>query len=290
MAYPSTISSFSNPIPTDRLNSPSHSSVETAQNTGLTELQTYIGVITGANASAIGTLIYDVKALGSDGGGHVQTAIKGGTGQTTYTKGDILVAQSSSTLSRLTVGEDNQILSSNSSVASGLNWVATSTNKVNVSASILGRFSIIGESSLMTAVAIPGSVLGLNNAVRTTVYVNKWDANQNTSSVIARAIYGNNIVASVVFGTNITVTENVGGTFIYTLMGNAGVSAQRGILEVKMGNQQYINNAIPASSVIAIFQYSTGTASVNSSAPQTLGMTIQGPSGDGFTVGGTIVE
>src|SRR3990167_1137252 len=119
MPYPSTISAFTNPQATDRLNSPSHSSIESAQNTGLTELQTFVGT---TNASAVGTLIYDIRAAGSDGGGHVQTANKGGTGQTSFSKGDILVAQSSSVISKLAIGANNTDLTASSGDSVGMKW------------------------------------------------------------------------------------------------------------------------------------------------------------------------
>lgn len=124
MAYPSTLTSFTNPLPTDRLNGPSHSSIETAQNTGLTEIQTFVGTL----ASTAGTIIYDVRSPSSDGGGHVQTAIKGGTGQTTFSKGDILVASNSSALSRLAVASDGAVLKTNSSTATGVEWGAVPGN------------------------------------------------------------------------------------------------------------------------------------------------------------------
>lgn len=128
--YPSTLTSFTNPSPLDRLNSPSHSSIETAQNNALVGLQTFIGVTTGANASAIGTILYDVKAAGSNGGGHVQTANKGGTGQTQYAKGDILVAQSSSVLTKLAVGGNETVLVADSTTATGVKWGAAPTINV----------------------------------------------------------------------------------------------------------------------------------------------------------------
>jgi len=127
MSYPSTISSFTNPNPTDRLNNPSHSSIESAQNAGLTELQTFIGT---TNSSMLGTLIYDIRSPQSDGGGHVQSANKGGTGQTTYSKGDILIASSSSVLTKLAIGLDTQVLTANSAMATGIYWA---TRPVGVS-------------------------------------------------------------------------------------------------------------------------------------------------------------
>lgn len=119
MVWPSTLSSFTDPSPTDRLSTTPHSSIETAQNNGIRELQAFVGT----NASAVGTLIYNIRATASDGGGHVQTANKGGTGQTTYAKGDLLVATSSSVLAKLAVSSvEGYALVSDSSQAAGMRW------------------------------------------------------------------------------------------------------------------------------------------------------------------------
>ena len=118
MPYPSTVTSFTNPLPTDKLNSPSHSSIETAQNTGLMEIQTFVGTL----SSAVGTLVYDVRGANSNGGGHVQTANKGGTGQTSFTKGDLLVATSSSVLAKLAIGAANKALVVDATAAAGMSW------------------------------------------------------------------------------------------------------------------------------------------------------------------------
>ena len=102
MAYPSVLSALSNPNATDRLNSPSHSSLHQSENSAITQVETFLGLE--GSASTVGTLIYDVRSPASNGGGHVQTANKGGTGQVTFNKGDTLVAQSSSVISKLSVG------------------------------------------------------------------------------------------------------------------------------------------------------------------------------------------
>lgn len=122
MAYPSTVTSFTNPTPDNRLNSPSHSSIETAQNLGLTQIMNAVGT----DASIIGTVIGDLRNPASDGGGHVQSANKGGTGQTIYNKGDILVAQNSSTLTKLAVGANAAVLTADSTTAVGVKWGAPS--------------------------------------------------------------------------------------------------------------------------------------------------------------------
>lgn len=118
--FPSTLSTFNRPSPTDRLNSPSHSALHNTVSSALGQVEAVIGV-DGAN-SVVGTLQYLIKSPASDGGGHVQSANKGGTGQTTYTKGDLLVASSSSVLTKLATGISGQTLLVNTTTASGVEW------------------------------------------------------------------------------------------------------------------------------------------------------------------------
>src|SRR3990167_1940955 len=119
MAFPSVLNIFTLPNPTQKLNSPSQSSVIGNISSFLGQVEAVIGV-DGAN-SVLGTIIGDLRSAGSGGGGHIQTANKGGTGQISYTKGDILVATSSSVLAKLSVGNDGAVLQANSSVAAGIN-------------------------------------------------------------------------------------------------------------------------------------------------------------------------
>lgn len=67
MAFPSTLDSFTNPTANQKLNSPSHSTIETAQNTALTSLEAKVGV----NSSAVATsLDYKVTNASSVSPGH----------------------------------------------------------------------------------------------------------------------------------------------------------------------------------------------------------------------------
>ncbi len=118
MAFPSTLSSFTYPSASDKLNNPSHSALHNSVSSALGQVE----VVIGTDASIIGTIIGDLRNPLSGGGGHVQAANKGGTGQTSYTKGDTLVATSASVLAKLAVGTDGQALIADSSVAGGVKW------------------------------------------------------------------------------------------------------------------------------------------------------------------------
>lgn len=122
MAFSSTLSSFARPNPTDRLNSPSHSALHNTVSSALGQVEAIIGVR--GDSSVVGTINTALFSPGSDGGGHVQSANKGGTGQTSYTKGDILIASSTSVLTKLAVGANGAILQANSAAPTGVNWKA----------------------------------------------------------------------------------------------------------------------------------------------------------------------
>lgn len=72
MAFPSSLDSFTNPGAAQKLNAPSHSTIETAQNTALSALETKVGV----DSSAVATSIdYLVKTATSPGHKHVTADI-----------------------------------------------------------------------------------------------------------------------------------------------------------------------------------------------------------------------
>ena len=118
--FPSTFSAFTHPQATDRLNSPSHSALHNSVSSAVGNLEAFIG--RNGNNSVAGTIVYQIESPDSDGGGHVQTAIRGGTGQTNYNKGDLLVGQSSSVLTKLAVGGDGRALVADSTQPTGVKW------------------------------------------------------------------------------------------------------------------------------------------------------------------------
>lgn len=158
LSFPSTIGTFTNPVASNKLNSPSHSAIETAQNNELIQIENVIGV-DGAS-SIIGTIIGDLRSPGSNGGGHVQTANKGGTGQISYTKGDLLIATSTSVLSKLAVGADGFALLADSTAQTGMSYqgVATATTIQNETFTY-ARASVISASVYGIILSQPVSVL-----------------------------------------------------------------------------------------------------------------------------------
>lgn len=287
MPWPSTIGSFSNPNPTDPLNSPSHSGIETAQNTAILEIERSVGT----DAAVLGTIIGDLRNPVSAGGGHVQGAAYGGTGQTTFGKGDILVAQSASVLSKLTVGVDGTLLQADSSISVGVKWSSGSPfGKIH--ASILGSVmtqNVVSEGSIFSVI-IPGSTLGTNNAVRATLNVRAWGNGSGAGSTLLAAQYGNNQVASILVSLlPMSINDEFSGQFVYTLIGGGATNIQRANLFMNVARVNPGGN----SSIVARLAW--GNGSVLSDASAKIGMTIRRSepdpgNGQGFYPDTVIVE
>ena len=283
MPYPSTLSVYSDPLASERLNSPSHSSIESAQNTGLKEIQAFVGTL----SSLAGTLIYDIRATDSDGGGHVQGVNKGGTNQTGYTKGDILVATSSSVLARLGVGANNLVPIADTSQSSGIRW--GSPNRLGTVASVVTVIGNTNETSILS-VTIPASILSTNNAVRATAYISAYTVGGPSDTLLIRANYGNNSIGSVLLAPVAASTPSVGGKIELTVLANAASDVQRSELLVDLRRDML---SINSTSIIGVNAFRSTISSINSMANQTLGLTAQwGASiaGSRFDVDGYIVE
>ncbi len=260
--YPSTIATLTDPLATDRLNAPSHSAIERAQNAEIEAIETFVGT----TSSAVGTLIYDVRSSQSNGGGHIQPANLGGTGQTSFTKGDLLVGQSTSVLTRLVAGTDAQILSADSSSPAGVLWIDNPRPKVATNASVFLFQGV--ETSVMNA-SIPGSTLGTTNTLIGKTFLNYSDIR---SSVIVRGVYGGGVITSVLVPdiTGGTGTPQRAGTITHTLTANNNTNSQRSYLEVVMFTQA--PNSGNMSSVYSF--YDSQVSSINSSAAKNFGATV----------------
>ena len=270
--FPSILNTFNIPTATDRLNSPSHSALHNTVSSALGQVEAVIG--RDGNNSVAGTLIYQIRSADSDGGGHIQTANKGGTGQTTYNKGDILSASSSSVLAKLAVGLDGQVLVADSSVASGVKWGA-SGNRLYTSASVITYNNSVEETSLFS-VSIPGSTLGTLGAIRTTLDVGHFQQ-AGGSSILIRVNYAGNAISSVLL--NPQISNVLVGKIEHTMVANNATNAQRGVLLADI-NKQRVDAQEAAPSVLGIWAYITGTTSVNSSANNVYGITARNSRND----------
>lgn len=263
--YPSTFSAFNRPNPSDKLNSPSHSDLHNTVSSAVGQLETVVGLTT---SSSLGSLMYDVRSPDSDGGGHIQTAVKGGTGQTTYMKGDILVAQNPSVLTKLAVGTNGQRLVADSGTSIGVRWGTGGGTRVSNSASVITIASITSETSFLSA-TVAGSTLGTNGAVRATLYVSGLQTRGDPAQTFTvRAHYGNASIATLTLGSIVAAgNPSMVGKIEYNLIGNQNVNAQRGILLANLGTRA------PIGSTLALMSFGAGTQ--DSGANQTFGITIQ---------------
>lgn len=265
MAYPSTFSSFNRPTASDRLNSPSHSALHNSVSSALGQVEAVLGLAD--SSSTLGTIIGDLRSPSSGGGGHVQTAAKGGTGQTSFTKGDILVASNSSTLSKLAVGSNGEFLSANSGTATGLGWASTLSTKVAVNTSTAGY----ADSSLLTvifATSVLGSTLGTNSAVRLTGYIQPFATGNNTIDITVS--YGANTVASVRTVTGATSVLAAGGKLEVIVAGAGSATAQKGVVSLSLFGNRTEAQGDTNLGISKFTCLGTGNSSINSAATQNL--------------------
>lgn len=259
--FPSTLSSFSYPTSSNKLNSPSHSALHNTVSSAVGQLEAVVGL--DYSGSVLGTIIGDLRSASSGGGGHVQTANLGGTGYAGgYTKGDTLVASASSVLTKVAIGTDNQVVMVDASQPTGLKYA--SPTLVGQVASVISIRSV-AETSILT-VSVPSSVVGSGNVVESTMFVNKFAA---TGSVLVKATYGGAVLSSVMVVPTGTLAS-ISGRINYTILAN-GNNNQRGILEVNLGQQK---DPSAFGSVVSVRLYDMNTSSVATATNKTMGVTM----------------
>jgi hypothetical protein len=146
---------------------------QTASNVGFTPAGTIAATNVQAAVEEVATEAANASNLTS---GTVAVG-RGGTGVTSYTKGDLLAASASTTLNKLGVGTNGQVLRANSATATGLEWGADFVGTVT---SVSGS----GAISVATGTTTPAiSVAAASTSVVGVVQLS--DSTSTTSSVLA---------------------------------------------------------------------------------------------------------
>ena len=103
---------------------------------------------------------------------------RGGTGLASYTKGDILGASAATTLTKLTVGANGQVLRANSATATGLEWSNDFVGTVTTVTSSTGALTI-ATATTTPALTIRAATTSVDGIVQLS------DSISTTSSVLA---------------------------------------------------------------------------------------------------------
>lgn len=181
----------------------------------ITAIENFVGT----QSSTFG-MTYDLRSPSSDGGGHVQSATKGGTGQTQYNKGDLLVGQSNSVLGKQAAGPDNYAIVYDSNQTNGLRADAVATE-----ANIRNQSPTYAVASVLSAsvygITFPNivSVLQAGQAFQV-----KWP-NSPTTSVLALQV--SSLLAQRIVNPDLT-NPDVGSitSSMISILENDGVNFQ----------------------------------------------------------------
>ena len=156
-----------------------------------------IDVSSGAGAIAASQVSF--AAAGDLGSSNVQSAIeevstecrnannitsgtlavaRGGTGLASYAKGDVIAASATTTLAKLTVGTNGQVLRANSATATGLEWSNDFVGTVTTVTSSTGALTV-ADATTTPALTVRSATTSVNGIVQLS------DSTSTTSSVLA---------------------------------------------------------------------------------------------------------
>ncbi len=160
---------------------------------------TWVELDVSAGAGAIAAVNVVFSAIGEISATNVQAAIeevstecrnatnitsgtlavaRGGTGLASYAKGDILGASAATTLTKLTVGTNGQVLRANSATATGLEWSNDFVGTVTTVTSSTGALTI-ATATTTPALTIRAATTSVDGIVQLS------DSTSTTSSVLA---------------------------------------------------------------------------------------------------------
>lgn len=118
-------------------------------------------------------------------------AVNGGTGQSSYTKGDLLAAANSTQLDKLPVGANGSVLTADSAEVTGMRWGAPQSAELDVTSIDFtdSPYSLTDANDVLLVDATGGAVtVNLPNgttAYQKTYYIKKVDATANAVTIDA---------------------------------------------------------------------------------------------------------
>lgn len=157
--------------------------------------------------------------------GGTLTAAKGGTGQTSFTKGDLLVATGAATLAKVGVGADGTVLKADSAQAAGVVWGAGGSSTDYAAVWHLGAVTYFNTLTLAKAAAVSGDTIYVapgtyNERDLLKNGVNWWFA--PGAKVIYTGATAGAIFDDTSDGANAYVACVIGGYGEFTYSGSAG--------------------------------------------------------------------
>ncbi|WP_395019798.1 hypothetical protein [Dongia sp.] len=258
-----------------KLSTPNHITHHQNEDDAIEALQVKVGINNSADTSS---LDYKLKNTASSNPGHKHTLAQGATDvtatstelnymggvtsgvqsqlntlsssktdkSTLTTKGDFYVATASATLTRLPVGSDNQVLTADSSQASGVKWASVSTKfggtgadgALTVSSGTtsidLGSAAVVVKNYTTISITGTGAINFINPHANGTIVIIKATGNITLTSSAAPMIDCSNTGAAGGAGTTSSggtgTSGNNSNTFTYfrNLLGTGGQGSTTG--------------------------------------------------------------
>ena len=204
--------------------------------------------VSNSNSSSIsGVVLRNGVVVSGDWAGNAITSLYGGTGQNSFTTGDLLVG-TGNTLSKFNVGTDNYVLTADSSSATGLTWKAASASGTTVvgtptdgniadgfftdwttNTTIANAFDDVSELLALIAPAKPGSITStsLTTTSVPTYYTAAISAGLGTEWYQAGFGTGSTITRYYLSGAHTLTTANTttafyAGTLVTSTYGTLG--------------------------------------------------------------------
>lgn len=146
---------------------------QTATNISFTPAANISSTNVQAALEEVSTECRNVNNVGSG----ILDEVYGGTGQSSYTKGDLLVASGSTVLAKLTVGTNGQVLTADSAEAQGVKWATPASGTV-LSVSANAPLTVVSGTTT-PVISIPDATTSVKGAVTLT------DSTSTTSSTLA---------------------------------------------------------------------------------------------------------